>query len=85
MITDFELQALVDGQLSNKQRSDLLDEIRRSAELRARFEELQQLKQLIRQAYRDDAPSPPAKPKRTANRDRRRHAARPWADLAAGS
>lgn len=51
MITDFELHAFVDDQLSSRERRYVLEQIATSPALAGRLAELQRLKQLVRAAY----------------------------------
>jgi len=75
MVTDFELNALVDGQLANKERREVLAEINKSARLKTRLEELKNLKQLIQRAYGDNAPTATPANKRVSDRTRGRNVA----------
>ena len=52
-ITDIELHAFVDDQLADEERACVLEETATSAQLAARLDQLQRLKQLVQLAFRD--------------------------------
>jgi len=52
-ITDIELHAFVDDQLADEERACVLEETATSAQLAARLDQLQKLKQLVQLAFRD--------------------------------
>jgi anti-sigma factor RsiW len=67
MITDYQLHAFVDRQLSGSETGEILAEATRSPELAVRIAGLQQLKALLRHAYAaPSADSSPAKRRRLA-------------------
>lgn len=51
MITDLQLHAFVDRQLSSQEAGEILSEAARSPELAARIDALQQLKAMLHHAY----------------------------------
>ncbi len=56
MMTDFQLHAFVDHQLSGVEQSEILQEAAVSADLARRIATLQHLKELVRHAYQDAQP-----------------------------
>jgi len=52
-ISDEQLNALLDGELDNGERERIITEMSHNPELKARFEQLQRLKSMLRQAYQE--------------------------------
>lgn len=52
-ITELELHAFVDGQLADEERARVLEAAQHSASIRARLDELDQLKSLMQLGYAD--------------------------------
>lgn len=55
MITDFELHAFADGEISAEQRAHILQVAAASPALRRQLDQLQRLKDLVRASYQDAA------------------------------
>lgn len=70
MITEFELHAYIDGELAEEERNAVLEATSRSPALRARLNELRQLKEMVRTGYAefDDCPECPHRSQFKVNR-----------------